>query len=95
LVSNGELRRNLSEAALVFANEHFTPESYVARFLAFCRELAAYQPAFRLAETIAAELKVLGVTADMNIVDTLARESAALLDGEWDPPILRENSGVG
>lgn len=66
------------------------PDTYASQFLLFCGELAAYQPAFRLAELIASEFKAVGITPDMAIVDTVARQAASLLDGEWDPPILRK-----
>lgn len=90
LVADETLRRDLGQAALRFASQNFGPEAYASRFLRFCRELAVYQPAFRLAELVAAELRAIGVTPDMAIVDTVARQAATLLDGEWDPPILRK-----
>ena len=82
------LRGALGQAAL--ASQRFSAEEYASQFLRFCQESAVYQPAFRLAELVAAELKAIGVTPDMPIVDTVARQAAALLDGEWDPPILRK-----
>ncbi len=82
------LRGALGDA--VFASQQFSPGEYATQFLHFCQELAVYEPAFRLAELVAAELKAIGVTPDMPIVDTVARQAAALLDGEWDPPILRK-----
>lgn len=90
LVSDETLRRALGPAAVRFASQHFSPEVYASQFLHFCREIAVYQPAFRLAELVAAELRAIGVTPDMAIVDTVARQAAALLDGGWDPPILRK-----
>jgi len=87
-ICDESLRGALGDA--VFASQQFSPGEYATQFLHFCQELAVYEPAFRLAELVAAELKAIGVTPDMPIVDTVARQAAALLDGEWDPPILRK-----
>lgn len=92
LVSDETLRRSMGGAAMKFAAENFTPGKYAERFLDFCHEVSRYQPAFRLAELVAGELRAIGATTDMAIVDTIARQSAALLDGEWDPPILKNVS---
>ena len=40
-------------------------------------------------DTASQELRRMGVASEMAIVATVARESALLLDGDYDPPILR------
>ena len=92
LASNSRLRLDIGRRAVQYAIAHFDPALYAARILDFCDSLAAYRPAFSLMELAGKELSRLGVTPDMAIVDTVAREGAMLLDGDYDSPILRENS---
>ena len=89
LAANADLRLRMGEQARQFAESNFSPDEYARRFLAFCSELAAYRPALNLVETVGRELRKIGVSSDMAILDTVAREGALLLDGDYDPPILR------
>lgn len=85
--------RNAAQAmgnrARRFAEQAFRPEEYARRLLDLADELKAYDPALRLADMLGAELRAIGVTPDMEIVATAAREAAGILDGDYDPPILR------
>jgi hypothetical protein len=92
LASNSQRRLDLGRRAVQYAVARFGPALYAERILDFCGSLAAYRPAFSLVELAGRELSRLGVTPEMAIVDTVAREGAMLLDGDYDSPILRENS---
>ena len=52
----------------------------------FCEDLDP--PPFSLVDLVGSELKGLAVTPDMAIVDTVVRQSAALLDADHIPRIL-------
>lgn len=86
LVSDEDARHTMGQAALRFASEHCSARTYASQLLAFCRNLAKCEPAFELAELVARELKAIGVTPDMPIVDRIARESAMLLYGDDKKP---------
>lgn len=90
LVGDNKLRNQLGAQAARFAEKHFSPAAYAGHFLEFCGELPYYRPAYSLTELVGRELKDIGVTPDMAIVETVSRESALLLDGEYAPPILRD-----
>jgi glycosyltransferase involved in cell wall biosynthesis len=95
LATNAPLRSDMGRRAGEYGAIHFSPEMYAKRVLNFCEGLAAYRPAFSLVELVGKELRRLKVTPEMAIVNTVARESALLLDGDYDPPILREKSLCG
>jgi glycosyltransferase involved in cell wall biosynthesis len=89
LVSDANRRKIMGEEARRYAEENFSPDVYARRFLGFCSELAYYAPALNLINDARRELRRVGVTGDMAIVDTVAREAALLTEGDYDPPILR------
>jgi glycosyltransferase involved in cell wall biosynthesis len=90
LVSDVSLRQSMGEQARRYAEANFSPAVYARRFLRFCSGLAYYQPALSLMDAAGRELRRMGATSDMAIVDTVAREGTLLMDGDYDPPILRE-----
>jgi len=89
LATEGDLRRRMGEQARRYAEALYNPAFYAERFLEFCSEVPYYQPALRLMDTAGRELRRIGVTSEMPIVDAVARESELLMDGDYDPPILR------
>jgi glycosyltransferase involved in cell wall biosynthesis len=90
LTANAELRRRLADAAWHHAEKNFAPAAYANSVLAFCTLLTQSRPATDLIDEAARELRRMGVTPDMAVVATVARESARLTDGDDDPPVLRE-----
>jgi glycosyltransferase involved in cell wall biosynthesis len=90
LTANPELRRRLADAAWHHAEKNFAPAAYANSVLAFCTLLTQSRPATDLIDEAARELRRMGVTPDMAVVATVARESARLTDGDDDPPVLRE-----
>src|SRR6185437_13682278 len=88
LVCNSNLRRCLGEHAQRHADANFGPEIYVSRFLKFCSEVLYCKPTLALIDHAARELRRMGAGSDMQIVDTVARESLLLMDGDYDPPVL-------
>jgi glycosyltransferase involved in cell wall biosynthesis len=90
LVCDSSLRQRLGENAQRYADANFGPEIYVSRFLKFCSELLYCKPALDLIDNAACELRRIGASSEMQIVDTVARESTLLMDGDYDPPILRK-----
>ena len=92
LAADADLRLSMGEQARQFAESNFSPDEYARRFLAFATELASYRPALHLIETVGRELRRIGVSSDMAILDMVAREAALLLDGDCDPPILRKEN---
>jgi glycosyltransferase involved in cell wall biosynthesis len=89
LIADRKAAQAMGMRARRYAEESFRPEEYARQVLEFADEVKALDPAFRLADTVGAELRAIGVTPGMEIVDAVAREGALLLDGEYDPPILR------
>jgi glycosyltransferase involved in cell wall biosynthesis len=89
LAGDPELRRHMGGHAQRHAESTFSPDNYAQRFLDFCATLARYKPAMTLVDAVGLELRRIGVTPDMEIVDTVARQAALLTDGDCDPPILR------
>jgi glycosyltransferase involved in cell wall biosynthesis len=95
LVTDANLRKSMGEQARRYAEENFSPDVYARRFLGFCADLAYYQPALSLMDDAGRELRRMGATSDMAIVDTVAREGALLTEGDYDPPILRKENYAG
>jgi len=91
LTGDAEVRRKLGEAARSHAERNFSPAAYASSLLAFCDAVTFRRPAMDLIDEAARELRRMGITPDMEIVSTVARESALLMDGDYDPPILRES----
>jgi glycosyltransferase involved in cell wall biosynthesis len=90
MAGNSELRHRLGEAARGHAEKNFSPAAYADSVLAFCNLVAHTRPAMDLIDEAAQELRRMGVSSDMEVVATVARESALLMDGDYDPPVLRE-----
>ena len=93
LIADRKAAQAMGMRARRYAEESCRPEEYARQVLDFAEELKVFNPgfpAFELVGTVGSELRAIGVTPGMEIVDTVARESALLLDGEYDPPILRK-----
>jgi glycosyltransferase involved in cell wall biosynthesis len=80
----------MGRAAREYAEATFSPDAYATRFLQFCASLEHYKPAADVIDTAASELRQMGATSDMAIVETVSRETALLMDDKYDSPILRE-----
>jgi glycosyltransferase involved in cell wall biosynthesis len=90
LAANPALCETMGKAAREYAEATFSPGAYATRFLQFCASLAHYKPAACVIDAAAAEMRRMGATSDMAIVDTVSKEIALLMDGKYDSPILRE-----
>jgi glycosyltransferase involved in cell wall biosynthesis len=71
-------RELLGAHAKEFATRTFVASGYVDQLLPFLNEVGAAKPLLQLADRCAAELKVMGVSPEMDIVDTIAQESYQL-----------------
>lgn len=94
LVDDPELCQCLGEQSRRYAEANFTPDVYAGRFLDFCSVLARYKPAMSLMDSAGKELRRMGVTSEMAILDTVAREAALLVEGDCNPPILRSDTMI-
>jgi glycosyltransferase involved in cell wall biosynthesis len=92
MVNDPDLRQRLGECARRYAEANFNPGLYARRFLKFCSGLPSYKPALALMDAAGRELWRIGVTPEMAIVDTVARESSLLMDGAASPPIARDRN---
>jgi len=93
LVHDAPLRKLMGSEARIYAEANFCPDVYVRRFLDFCTEVAYYGPALSLMDTAGSELRRIGISSDMAIVETVAREGALLMGADCDPPVLRNEHG--
>jgi hypothetical protein len=89
LASNVQLRKQIGEQPERHAKIHFSPDAFARRLLEFQANLASCSPALKLIDRTGKELQRMGASPKMAIVDTASRESALLVDGDCDPPILR------
>ncbi len=78
LIEKPAERAALGVRARTFAESRFRTDLYARELLGFIREAGQTRPLLGLADRIGAELSLLGVTAEMRIVETLSRECAAL-----------------
>lgn len=75
LMSQNAERRMLGERAKRYIKENFTAKKYVEDFLKFSYEVLATRPKFGLADRIASEFKLMGISSqEMKIFDTVSQE---------------------
>ncbi len=82
LITDGGTRQALGSRARKFAEQYFRPELYAKEFLKFAWEVRHAKPMLDLADRLASELKHMGVTPEMQIVDTVSRECEQLFGAE-------------
>ena len=78
LVTDAGLREAKGSRAREFAEKHFRVDRYAKDFLKFAWKVRSAKPLLKLADRVAGELKCMGVTADMQIIDTVSRECEQL-----------------
>jgi len=85
LVTDAGARRAMGSRAREFAEKHFRADQYAREFLKFAWGVRHAKPMLELADRLAAELKRMGVTAEMQVVDTVSRECEQLFCAEPEP----------
>ncbi len=85
LVTDASTRQAVGSRAREFAEKYFRPDQYAREFLKFAWEVRHARPMLELADRLASELKHMGVTQEMQIVDTVSRECEQLFCAEPEP----------
>jgi len=85
LVTDAGLREAVGSRAREFAEQHFRADHYAREFLKFAWDVRSARPLLELADRVAGELKCMGVTAEMQIVDTISRECEQLFCAGPEP----------
>ncbi len=85
LVEDCELRLSIGHRARAVAEARFRSSTYAAKFLRFAHLVRGAKPLWELADRVAAELSVIGVTPEMKILDSVAQECATLFGDSKQP----------
>jgi glycosyltransferase involved in cell wall biosynthesis len=85
LVTDAGLREAIGSRAREFAEQHFRADQYASEFLKFAWEVRSARPLLELVDRVAGELKCMGVTKEMQIVDTVSRECEQLFCAGPEP----------
>jgi glycosyltransferase involved in cell wall biosynthesis len=91
LVTDPLSRRRLGNLARQFAEEEFRSDRYAKELMDFAWKVRSAQPLLRLADRVALECNRMGITSDMSIVGSIARELEDLFcKNRARPPLWRE-----
>lgn len=78
LVADPGMRTNLGAAARRFAESEFRATRYAKEVMDFAWEVRTARPLLTLADRVAKECYRMGISADMQIVGTIAGEMGAI-----------------
>jgi glycosyltransferase involved in cell wall biosynthesis len=91
LVADAPLRKRLGDQARQFAEQEFRADRYAKELMEFAWEVRSAQPLLGLADRIALECNRMGVTSEMTIVETVAKELEDLFrENRTKAPLWRE-----
>jgi glycosyltransferase involved in cell wall biosynthesis len=78
LITDSGWRHEVGGRGQQFAQASFRAERYASEFLAFLEEVKSVMPVLQYLDRMASHLRRMGVSREMVLVDTVARESAEL-----------------
>jgi glycosyltransferase involved in cell wall biosynthesis len=85
LIADAAMRREMGCRAQAFAESNCRASVYAQQILKFISQVRAARPMIELADRVSAELRRVGVTREMEIVDTLGREYQTLFSDQPGP----------